>query len=280
MWIVGVRDWRCLVLALTSPVVLQGLYWGNLSLALLLPLALAWRYRERATIAGVAVGSAVAAKLIAWPLVVWLLQRSATGPPRGPPRRRSSWSLGSWAVVGFDGNARLPGAPSGDPGRVCDAERLDRRRPRWARRIRHASPSRAAGSRGLALVALAVWVARREDGDRRRSRCSSGPRSWRRRSPGRITPRLLFVPIAVTWPRLAPAWFFGYAVWLAGLFPSPRPAMPRRARRASRDGLGPQPRNTCHGEGARDRRGRVAVTAALAVGRRSPSRSAEPCRLT
>ena len=28
---------------------------------------------------------------------------------------------------------------------------------------------------------------------------------------------LLLVPIAVTWPRLAPAWFFGYAVWLAGL---------------------------------------------------------------
>ena len=26
MWIVGVRDWRCLVLGLTSPVVLQGLY--------------------------------------------------------------------------------------------------------------------------------------------------------------------------------------------------------------------------------------------------------------
>ena len=59
MWIVGVRDWRCLVLALTSPVVLQGLYWGNLTIALLLPLALAWRYRERATIAGLAVGSAV-----------------------------------------------------------------------------------------------------------------------------------------------------------------------------------------------------------------------------
>ena len=28
---------------------------------------------------------------------------------------------------------------------------------------------------------------------------------------------LLFVPIAITWPRLAPAWFFGYAIWVAGL---------------------------------------------------------------
>ncbi len=33
---------------------------------------------------------------------------------------------------------------------------------------------------------------------------------------------LLFVPIAVTWPRLAPAWFFGYVVWLIGAL-APRP---------------------------------------------------------
>ena len=32
---------------------------------------------------------------------------------------------------------------------------------------------------------------------------------------------LLFVPIAITWPRLAPAWFFGYAIWLAGAAPKP-----------------------------------------------------------
>jgi uncharacterized membrane protein len=108
MWIVGVRDWRCLVLALSSPVVLQGLYWGNLSLALLLPVALGWRYRERATIAGVAVGSAVAAKLIAWPLVVWLIVTKRY--------RAAAWAagsavvlvIGSWAVIGFDGMLDYP----------------------------------------------------------------------------------------------------------------------------------------------------------------------------
>ena len=32
---------------------------------------------------------------------------------------------------------------------------------------------------------------------------------------------LLFVPIAITWTRLAPAWFFGYAIWLMALLPKP-----------------------------------------------------------
>jgi hypothetical protein len=33
---------------------------------------------------------------------------------------------------------------------------------------------------------------------------------------------LLFVPIAVTWPRLAPVWFFGYVTWLLGtILPKP-----------------------------------------------------------
>ena len=216
MWIVGVRDWRCLVLALTSPVVLQGLYWGNLSLALLLPLALAWRYRARATIAGIAVGSAVAAKLIAWPLVVWLLVTRRY--------RAAAWAagsavvlvVGSWAVVGFDGMLDYPAL-------------LRETQDVYA--TRSDSIAGVAGGFGasvtvavvcswvvgLALVALAVWVAHREDGDRKAFALLVGaaivasPIAW----PNYAA--LLFVPIAVTWPRLAPAWFFGYAVWLAGL---------------------------------------------------------------
>ena len=33
---------------------------------------------------------------------------------------------------------------------------------------------------------------------------------------------LLFVPIAMTWPRLAPVWFFGYVTWLLGAI-APKP---------------------------------------------------------
>ena len=108
MWIVGVRDWRCLVLALTSPVVLQGLYWGNLTLALLIPLALAWRYRERTTIVGVRgrVGCRCKADRLA--------ARGLAARDEALPG--SSWAaasavvlvVGSWAVVGFDGMLDYP----------------------------------------------------------------------------------------------------------------------------------------------------------------------------
>ena len=48
--IVGVRDWRCHVLALTSPVVVHGLTFGNITLLLVPAVAVAWRYREHARV--------------------------------------------------------------------------------------------------------------------------------------------------------------------------------------------------------------------------------------
>ena len=273
MWIVGVRDWRCLVLALTSPVVLQGLYWGNLTLALLLPLALAWRYRERTTIVGVAVGSAVAAKLIAWPLVVWLLVTKRY--------RAASWAaasavvlvVGSWAVVGFDGMLDYPAL-------LRETQDVYATRSDSIAGVLGglgASVTLAVACcwlAGLALVALAVWVAPREDGDRKAfallvaAAIVASPIAW----PNYAA--LLFVPIAVTWPRLAPAWFFGYAVWLAGLLPKPEagdaPPRPPDVPAMVWD--------LSHATPAAGKALGIvvvvlAVTAVLVVGRRSPSRS-------
>jgi len=275
MLIVGVRDWRCLVLALTSPVVLQGLYWGNLSLALLLPLALAWRYRERAGIAGVAIGAAVAAKLIAWPLVIWLLVTRRY--------RAAAWAagsavvlvVGSWAVVGFDGMLDYPAL-------------LRKTQDVYATRSDSiagvlgglgASVTVAVACCwvvGLALVALAVWVARREDGDRKAfgllvaAAIMASPIAW----PNYAA--LLFVPIAVTWPRLAPAWFFGYAVWLAGLLPKPEAgAVPPRPQGVPAMVWGLSHASPAAGKALGIVGVVLAVTAVLAVGHRSPARKAD-----
>ena len=46
--LVGLRDWRCYSLALLSPPVVYGVFYGNIMLLMLLPLALAWRWREDA----------------------------------------------------------------------------------------------------------------------------------------------------------------------------------------------------------------------------------------
>ena len=224
MRIVGVRDWRCLVLAVTSPVVVHGLWYGNLTVLLVLPLALAWRYRGTARIAGLAVGVAVAAKLFVWPLVVWFLLMRRF--------RAAAWAVGSavflvlsaWALVGFDGFRDYPSLL---------------RAVQHVYAIRSISLATVAASLGASLwaavavsllagfaciVAAAVLV-RRPDGDRRSFAVAvaacvlASSVVW----PNYIA--LLLVPIAVTWPRLSLAWFLGYAFWLATTI-APKPTVP------------------------------------------------------
>ena len=221
MWILGVRDRRCLVLAIASPMVVQGLYYGNLTVLLVLPLALAWRYRDRPRAAGLAVGVAVAAKLFLWPLAVWLLLTRRF--------RAAAWAVGSsvaltfgaWAVIGFEGLADYP-----DLLRVVQDVYA-------VRSISLATVAGALGAStdvavalaaaaGLALLLLAAWVVRRDDGDRRAfalvvtAALVATPIVW----PNYAA--LLLVPVAVVWPRLSPAWFFGYVLWVIGAL-SPKP---------------------------------------------------------
>jgi hypothetical protein len=223
MRIVGVRDWRCLVLAVTTPVVVHGLYYGNLTVLLLVPLALAWRYRDRAAVAGIAVGMAIAAKLFVWPLVVWLLLTRRF--------RAAAWAVGSslvlvlgaWAVIGFEGLRDYPSllrvvqevyaVRSVSLSTVAGALGA----PVWA-------AVTVATATGLACIAAAAWLVRGEDGDRRAftvlvaASILASAIVW----PNYLA--LLLVPVAITWPRLAPAWFFGYVVWLAGAV-APKPTV-------------------------------------------------------
>ena len=223
MWILGVRDWRCHVLAVTSPVTIHGLFYGNLTIVMVLLVALAWRYRERSWIAGLALGAAVAAKLFVWPLVVWLLLTRRF--------RAAAWAagsavvlvLGAWALIGFDGFLDYP-------------KLLRAVQEVYAERS--ISVSTVAGALGasvdvavaigalvgLACIGGAAWLVREDDGDRRAfallvAACVlASPIVW----PNYAA--LLFVPIAVTWPRLAPVWFFGYVTWLLGAV-APKPTV-------------------------------------------------------
>jgi hypothetical protein len=223
MWILGVRDWRCFVLALTSPVTIHGLFYGNLTIVMVLLVAVAWRFRDHALIAGLALGTAVAAKLFVWPLLVWLLLTRRF--------RAAAWALGTgallvlgtWALIGFDGFREYP-------------KLLRAVQDVYAERS--ISLSTVAGSfgagvslavavaacAGLLLLVISAWLARRRDGDRRAfalvvTACIvASPIVW----PNYAA--LLFVPIAITWPRLAPAWFFGYLTWLLGAV-APKPTV-------------------------------------------------------
>ena len=100
IFLCGVRDWRCLVLALLSPPVLVGLAYGNVSLLLVLGLAIVWICRDRAGPAGAVLGVVIATRLFPWPLLLWLLftrrVRAAT-IAAGSTVLLSSFA---WSVVG------------------------------------------------------------------------------------------------------------------------------------------------------------------------------------
>src|SRR5262249_61269199 len=70
--VLKVHDWRLYGLALISPAVFSGWSLANVTLLLGLGVALAWRYRERALVAGALVALLVSVKLFLWPLALWL----------------------------------------------------------------------------------------------------------------------------------------------------------------------------------------------------------------
>ncbi len=71
--VLDVRDWRLYGAILLWPAVFAGWYTSNLTLLLVLGVALAWRYRDRAVISGVLIAVLISVKLFLWPLAVWLL---------------------------------------------------------------------------------------------------------------------------------------------------------------------------------------------------------------
>jgi hypothetical protein len=71
--VLGIRDWRIYGATLLWPSVIDAIQTGNASLPLVLLVALAWRYRDRAAIAGTAVGVGIAVKFFLWPVAAWLL---------------------------------------------------------------------------------------------------------------------------------------------------------------------------------------------------------------
>ena len=166
MWILGVRDWRCQVLAITSPVVIHGLFYGNLSVLLVLPVAVLWRYRDRARVAGLALGIAIAAKLFVWPLLVWLLLTRRFAAAAWAAGSAVAFVVGAWALIGFEGLGDYPALLRA----VQDVYAVRSLSLATVAGGLGASTSLAvvvSGVAGIAMLVVAGWLARRPDGDRR-----------------------------------------------------------------------------------------------------------------
>ena len=126
LWILGIRDVRCYAAALLWVPSISGVLLSNVSIPLAFALAVVWRYRDAVWPPAIALGLSVSAKLLFWPMYVWMLATIASVPPR------SSVASGRADGRGLGGNRlrrvdRLSGSLAAalrDPG---GAELLDRR---------------------------------------------------------------------------------------------------------------------------------------------------------
>ena len=201
LWVLAVRDWRIYGITLLWPPVIDAYQTANLTLALGLLLAVAWRYRERELLAGIAVGAAIAMKFFLWPVAVWLLAI-----------RKRRAAAAAVAVAAASLALLLPYIGLGDyvslVRRLADAFDGLSYTP-YALLLDLGAPSAVARSASVALGAVLLAVA------------------WRRRSLGLalaaafcVSPivwrhffALLVVPLAIARPRFDAAWLVPLGMW-------------------------------------------------------------------
>ena len=100
--LLGVRDWRVYgVLFLWQPV-LSAWQIANVMLLLALGIALMWRYRDRAVVAGLLLALLVSVKIFVWPLAIWLLGSRRYKALGYATLFGLALNVAAWTVVGFD----------------------------------------------------------------------------------------------------------------------------------------------------------------------------------
>ncbi len=86
----------------------SGVLLGNVSIPLAFALAVAWRYRQTVWRPAMAVGLAVSAKLLLWPVFVWLVATRRLRAAGLAVIIGSLVTLAAWAAIGFDGLRTYP----------------------------------------------------------------------------------------------------------------------------------------------------------------------------
>ena len=109
LWLLGVRDWRCYAVSFLWPPTIIGLQTANLTLPMLLGVALVWRYRDRAVIAPLAAAAVVALKLFFWPLLLWFVVTRRYRSAALAAAAAAVLVLAPWAGIGFAGLRDYPG---------------------------------------------------------------------------------------------------------------------------------------------------------------------------
>jgi hypothetical protein len=214
--LLGVRDWRCIAVALLSWPALFGAWLGNVSPLLLLGTAVAWRYRSRVVPLAIAVASVVATKLFLWPLAIWLYATRRIRAMVMTLVIAAAGILAAWALIGFAGLTAYPQmlvniATIGEAhGSSLVALLLSLGMPVSAAR------AVSLGTAG-ALLCIAIRLGRLPDGDRQSlglallAALTATPVVWAHYLV------LLYIPIALLAPRISAIWFVPMLAFLSPL---------------------------------------------------------------
>ena len=108
LWILDVRDLRCYAAAFLWMPTTSGVLLGNVSIPLAFALAVAWRYRETLWRPALAVGLAVSAKLLLWPVFVWMVATRRLRAAALSALIGAVVTFAAWAAIGFDGLRTYP----------------------------------------------------------------------------------------------------------------------------------------------------------------------------
>lgn len=186
LWLLDVRDWRCYFVAFASTVLWDSFVWGSATMLVLLAVAAAWHYRDRAVLAGAAAGAGVVVKLFPWPIIAWLALTRRLRAAAIATLGAATLAVISWAAIGFSGFSSYPHLL-----RELAKVQGPRGVSLFAILSAHGVGPTPATAIGLVvgglMLAVAAVVARRPDGDRRASRSPSWPLWSRHPSSGRTT---------------------------------------------------------------------------------------------
>jgi alpha-1,2-mannosyltransferase len=108
LYLLDVRDARCYASAALWVPVISGVLLSNISIPLAFSLAVLWRYRDSVRAPAAALGLAVAAKLLLWPMFVWTIATKRFRTSALAVAIGVLVTLVAWAIIGFDGLTGYP----------------------------------------------------------------------------------------------------------------------------------------------------------------------------
>jgi hypothetical protein len=212
LWLLDVRDWRCYAAAFMWVSVFNAIQTANVTLLLLLGAACCWRWRDRMWSPAATGGLAFAAKIVAWPLALWLGATRRVATAVRLVLVAAGVTFGLWALLGFSGLRSYPDSlrhlqdQQGTQGYTLKAVALD---------LGVGDLVASALAVSLAAVVLAaVLVYGRLGDDARSYACAvvamvvASPIIWLHSFA------LLLAPLALLRPRLTWVWLLPAALWL------------------------------------------------------------------